>query len=53
MEDLTQGWTKLGPFFQNQGNFFYFQKGQERLPLPLPRLKYCFPYHSFSEKNAF
>ena len=25
MEDLTQEWTKLGPFFQNQGIFFDFQ----------------------------
>ena len=32
MEDLAQGWTQLGPFFQNQGTFFDFQKGQGRPP---------------------
>ena len=26
MENLTQRWTLSGPFYQNQGNFFNFQK---------------------------
>ena len=26
MEDLTQGWAKLGPFFQVQDTFLEFQK---------------------------
>ena len=40
MEDLTQGWTKLGPFFQNQGNFFYFQKrtGEASPPSSAPKI---------------
>ena len=36
MEDSTQVWTQLGPFFQNQGTFFNFQKGQGKLPPPSP-----------------
>ena len=33
--NLTQRWTKSGPFFQNQGTFFIYKKGQENSP-PLP-----------------
>ena len=36
MEDITQGWTQLGSFFQNQGTFFNFQKSAgEASPLPI------------------
>ena len=37
MESLIQRWIQLGPFFQNQGTFFYFQKraGKASPPLPL------------------
>ena len=35
MEDSTQGYTQLGPFFQNQGTFFRFsKKGIVGLPPP-------------------
>ena len=38
MEDLTQGWTQLEPFFQTQGTFFDFQKrvGEAYPPPPPP-----------------
>ena len=36
MDNLTQGWTQLGPFLQNRGTFFNFIKGQGRPPLPPP-----------------
>ena len=32
MEDSTQGWIELGPFFQNQGT----KKGRDDLPPPSP-----------------
>ena len=37
MEDLTQGWIELGPFFQNQGTFFDFQKRAGDAPPSSPR----------------
>ena len=33
IEDLTQGWTQLEPFFQNQGTFFRFLK-KSKVGLP-------------------
>ena len=37
MEDSTQVWTQLGPFFQNQGTYFRFlKKGRGGLPPILP-----------------
>ena len=42
MEDSTQGWTQLGPFFQNWGTFFRFsKKGTGGLPPPPPQLHAC------------
>ena len=36
MEDLTQRWTQLGPFTQNEGTFFDFQKrAGEGIPPPI------------------
>ena len=41
MKDSTQGWTQLGPFFQNQGTFFDFQKrvGEASPTSPSPSCK--------------
>ena len=33
MKNLPQRWTQPGPFLQNQGTFFDFQKGLGRPPL--------------------
>ena len=44
MENLTQRWIQSGPFFQNQGAFFYFQKrAGEASPPPIlvARLHYA------------
>ena len=42
MEDSTQGWTQLGPFFQNRGTFFRISKmGRGGLLPPPPQLHAC------------
>ena len=54
MEDLTQEWTQLGPFFPKSGHFFRLsKKGQGRPPphssLPLVVRLGCNSYETYTE----
>ena len=41
MEDSTQGWTQLGPFFPKSGHFFQFSKKGRGDPPPTYPLVAC------------
>ena len=42
MEDSTQGWTRLGPYFQSQGTFLIFRE-ERSPPNPPPSSPCCTP----------
>ena len=44
MENLTQRWIKSGPFFQNKGSFFDFQKRAGEVSPPSP-LNVCLGFY--------
>ena len=57
MDNLTQGWTQLGPFLQNRGTFLNFKKRagetspSSPVPTPLPLVVRLLPASTSNAKS--